>query len=321
MSQVHTSNFVKGLQSNLHIKVGTEPQTLEPNKYGEYYFQILIFEDVTGAAKLVYGTKKALQATYSLDASSLPTPGAIVDDDFLSGGKGQKIAELASVRFLLQGRKISQMMAYTWLNSDNIPDEIKDQTQLAKKIFNSYNIVPETYWVNSPDEIETIQDIEIEEKLLDIKQTNEQLLDFLIKPEHVGYDSISLALLLCGQVYYKGKDAQWTRVWEPIFGTYEIVWEYACDISWNAFYNMTIDLSQSGVVPKPPYAKMVLGYPPRPDEFNLGQDQIEKWATAKEFSSCDNEYPFYPQKGTAEWKNQQLKFVIPPYPYIPLSCC
>ncbi len=320
MSQVYTSNLVKSLQSNLHIKIGTEPKNFDTNRYGEYYFQILIFEDIAGAAKLVYGTKEALRATYGLDLSSLPTPGAIVDDDFLSGGEELKVAELVTVRFLLQGRKISQMIAYTWLNEDNIPDEIKDQTKLAKKIFNSYNIIPETYWVNYPDKVEKVQDIQIEKKLWEIKQTKNHLVYFLIEPEHVGYDSISLALLLCGQAYYKDKDSQWTRVWEPIFGTYEVVWEYVCDISWNSFYNTITDLSQSGATPKPPYAKMLLGYPPRPDEFSLGQDKIRKWATAQEFSSCDNEYPFYPQKDGAEWNNQQLKFVVSPHPYIPVTC-
>ena len=323
MTQIYTPNFVKNCQSNLHIKIGAESryshEITEPNKYDEYYFQILIFEDVEGVGKLVYGTKSDLQDTYNLDPSSFPTPGVIVDPKFVSATDQIETAVLSTVRFLLQSRKLSQIMTYTWLEPDRIPENKKHQIKLIRKILDSYNIIPDTYWVNDQNEVERIKAIEIEKKLLEIKETKDGLLNLLIKPEYISYCSIFLALLLSGQAYYQDEGNQWTRICEPIFSTYEIVWEYALDISWDTFYASRIDLSQAGQIPKPPYTKVTFGYPSRPDEFSLGQDRIEKWVTAQEKYSDDNEYPFYPQEETKEWQNQQLKFVVPPYPYIPLS--
>ena len=327
MTQIYTPNLFKSFKSNLHIKVGAEPKSshdpTNPAKYDKYYFQILIFEHTEDSFKLVYGTKEALQAKYGLDPSSLPAYGVTVDQDFLAKGKKNspteaqiKIAELSTVRFLLQCRKLSQIMTYTWLDEDRIPESTKKyQIKLVRKIFDSYNIIPDTYWVKDRDEVEKLEDLEIEEKLLEIQKTQDYLLDFLIKPDYISYDSISLALLLSGQAYYQD-DGKWTSISEAIFSTYEMIWEYALDVSWDTFYASRIDLSKAGVKPKPPYTKVTLGYPPRPDEFALGQDKIQKWVTSGEYK---NKFAFYPQKNTPEWDNQQLNCVQPPYPYMPLS--
>lgn len=324
MTQVYTPDLVKSFQCNLrNIKLGAEPSycynpTIDLAEYDEYYFQILIFDDVEGSAKLVYGTKKDLENTYNLDASSFPTPGVIVNPKFVSATDQVQNAVLSSVRFLLQCRKLSQIIAYTWLEPDKIPKSQRNQIKLVRKILDSYNIIPETYWVTCQDEVKKVKDIEIEKKLLEIKETKNDLLNLLIKPEYISYSSISLSLLLSGQAYYKDEGNQWKRIYESIFSTYEMIWEYAVDISWDTFYATRIDISQAGERPKPPYTKVTLAYPPRPDEFSLGQDQIQEWVTAEE-DFKDSKYPFYPEEDTQDWNNQQLKFVVPPYPYIPLS--
>ena len=229
-----------------------------------------------------------------------------------------KTSVLSTVRFLLQCRKLSQILAYTWLDPDRIPENKKHQIKLVRKILDSYNIIPDTYWANDQNQVERIKDIEVEKKLLEIKETKDGLLNLLIKPEYISYRSISLALLLSGQAYYRGAGDQWKRICDPIFSTYEMIWEYAVDVSWDTFYATRIDISQAGERPTPPYTKVTLSYPPRPNEFSLEQDKIQEWVTAEE-DFKDSKYPFYPEEDTPDWHNHQLKFVVPPYPYIPLS--
>ncbi len=127
MAQVFTRSYVQNLQSNLSIKIGQGPKSIDGNQYNDYYFQLLIFEN-EDHPKLVYGTKEALQTKYNLDSSSFPSSGAKVDPRFCpSQPKDDPLAqaELSTVYFLLQTRKLSQMIAYTWLEPEKIPDEIK----------------------------------------------------------------------------------------------------------------------------------------------------------------------------------------------------
>ncbi|NES17502.1 MAG: hypothetical protein F6K41_00600 [Symploca sp. SIO3E6] len=46
---------------------------------------------------------------------------------------------------------------------------------------------------------------------------------------------------------------------------------------------------------------------------------LEPRAKAEEDTIEGNDYPFYPKQGTSEWNNKELRFIQPPYPYIPLS--
>ncbi|MEI2582033.1 hypothetical protein [Scytonema sp. PRP1] len=77
-------------------------------------------------------------------------------------------------------------------------------------------------------------------------------------------------------------------------------------------------MAQAGFSPNPPYTKVTLGYPPRPTlgKYTVTEEQVENWALAGEY---DKLLPFYPRLDSPDWKNKQLKFVVPPYPYIPLS--
>lgn len=317
--QVYTPHNVRNLQSQLHIETNVHTRSNDEypdnRDYSQCYFQILIFRDSEDPGRLVYGMKKDLVKKYSLDPLSFPTKGIEVNQDFLNKGH----ASYPTVRFLLQCRKLSQIMSSTWIDQENIVDSEKYRTKLIKKIFDSYNIVPDTFWLNRNGELTLTQDIEIHKNILSIQKDKDNLSSFLIQSTHIGYNSISLALLLSGQAYYKDEQDNWKTVCDPIFSIYETIWEYALDISWDTFYAYRTDLSQAGGQQKPPFTKVTLGYPPRPNQFSLKQENIKKWVTADENYSDDNPYPFYPEENSSDWKNQQLQFVQPPYPYLPLS--
>ncbi|GBF81827.1 hypothetical protein [Aphanothece sacrum] len=191
---------------------------------------------------------------------------------------------------------------------------MKLKIELTRIILDTYNIIPDSYILS-----EKVPDLRLKQMLLEIEKKNPQLLDFLIKPESVSYASIPLALLLCGQAYYYEENGELTRICDPILSTYELIWEYAVRLSWDTFYATRIDISQAGLSPKPPYTKVTMGYPPKPNEFSLKEEHIKEWVTAKEHYECGG-YPFYPEKDSENWKNKQLDHVVAPYPYIPLSC-
>jgi len=338
MAEIYTFNVIKGLQENLsticnsvvynsnhgeiwnnyleqYRKCKEHLEETDHQKYDDYFFQILTFDnDHTKAArKLVYGTKKDLEEHYGLCNPSFPTRGVSVNEDFISATPvdsiisevetQQRNAVRAAVRFLLQSRHLSQLIAYTWLDKDTIKHtqelrKKKDRIKLVRKIFNSYNIKPNEEWLTP-------------------KPEGDDKMAYVIKPQYVSYNSISLALLLCGQAYYKNSCNQWVKIWEPIFSTYDMIWEYALDISWDTFYASRIDIAQATGQPQPPFTKVTLGYPPRPSEFDLKQKNIKTWAVADD--TCDANYPFYPPAHSQEWIDKKLKFVQPPFPYIPLS--
>ncbi|NEO42073.1 MAG: hypothetical protein F6J90_39440 [Moorea sp. SIOASIH] len=339
MTRAFTSDFLQYLKSNPQTKVGWEPQIDDsidlkenPDKYNQHYFQILIFDDLENSPKLLFGTKENIQDQYDIKSSSFPTPGVCVDQEFLPSvvledsliETGKRIAQLSTVRFLLQCRKLSQMMTCTWLDEHTIKQNRKinkTKVKLIRQIFDNYNLLPEEiYWVKENKEKSQLTYHDLDKKISKLKkETDEKFFDLLIKRE--SRISIALALLLCGQAYYKDENnGNFKRIHEPIFSTYEMVWEYAIDISWDTFYATRIDLSQAGERPKPPYTKVTLGYPPRPSEFSVTQEHIKTWVTAPEKFDDSNQYPFYPDPETTDWNNKQLQFVVPPYPYLPLSC-
>ncbi|MDJ0675431.1 MAG: hypothetical protein QNJ36_08650 [Calothrix sp. MO_167.B42] len=322
--EVYTANAIRNIQSNLSVEADVDTTTNEKHNedhdYSKHYFQILIFngDEEDGKLELVYGTKEDLERKYGLDPSYLPAKGVQIDQDFLQQGS----ADYSTLRFLLQGRKLSQIMTKTWLD----PKEQDVNTKIIKKIFDSYNIIPDSYWLERENKLESIEDIQLQRKLLDIQEKTgsgnfkKDLSALLIRPTHIGYNSISLVLLLSGNAYYKDKQGDYIRIYDDsILSTYETIWEYALDLSWDTFYAYRIDLSQAAVQQKPPFTKVTLGYPPRPDQFSLKQDNIKTWVNATEYYSSDNKYSFYPEKDSDDWKNQKLNVVAPPYPYMPLT--
>lgn len=351
---VYTPDLIKSFKSNLHIPIGIDSNKL-PNSQGnnarqqtdfsKHYFQVLIYEEPDSKSeiclpKLLYGTARQFKIAYGITVE--PSLGSEVELSFITGqdqGQDQyqkpepeidplQVIEWSTVRFLLQCRQLSQMIAFLWLKpKEDILDLVMCQRQkYTKKIFDAYNDIPDTFVPregtdgNDSNDGTTIQWIQVDKNLISqelskIAQQDETNLSYLIKPRHIGYKSIALALLLSGQAYHK-VDGKYVKIWESIFSTYELIWEYALDISWDTFYATRIDISQSSATPEPPYTKVTLSYPPRPSEFSVKTEDIKEWATAP---VDEGKYPFYP-KDNDEWNNHQVKFVVPPCPYIPLSC-
>ncbi|MEA5536949.1 hypothetical protein [Crocosphaera sp. XPORK-15E] len=328
MEKVFTPNFVQNLQSNLHTNVGLEPIQLiqdnqnSPSLCNDYYFQLLIFEDSEcneeSKFKLVYGKKTDLDQYYNLDPMAFPTSGVNVREDFTKQEETTEPLdplahiEWGTVHFLLQTRKISQLIAYTWLEEQNIPNDLKENVKLARKIFKKYREKPDTYWLKN-GLLTSVSNINA--KLSEIHNSPKD--HFLIKSDHISYDAISLALLFCGQAYYKNLDGQYSRIWEPIASIYQIIVEYGIEVSWESFHGTTIELINGGKGKQYPANKVIIPYPPRPSEFDLSQQEIKEWATAKDDG---NVYPFYPPVETQDWTEHQLQYVSPPTTYIPLSC-
>jgi len=320
MAQVFTRSYVQNLQSNLSIKIGQKPKSIDGNQYNDYYFQLLIFEN-EDPPKLVYGTKEALQTKYNLAPSSFPSSGAKVDPRFCPSGKDQPKdplaqAELSTVHFLLQTRKLSQMIAYTWLEPENIPKKMQAKVNLVRKILIFPHQKVCTYWLDNHQVYENpISEIDLCRKLLGDSEQTPPEYSWLIQPDNINYDFIALALLLCGQAFYKDENGQFAQIWEPIGSIYQLIFEYGLDVSWELFHGVMTELVHTGK--DFPAGKITVPYPPSPSEFNVSQSDIETWAKAKEH---DGPYPFYPSQDSEDWKNHQLKHVYPPSPYIPLSC-
>ncbi|MDZ8260742.1 hypothetical protein [Nostoc sp. ChiQUE01b] len=322
-----TPRYINFLKSNLSIGEGTSPQDEGDSLLdSDYLFQILIFEENSEHPKLIYGTKKnlldMLDPPKSSDSTLFPSKGTSIDKDFMSDIPGELgDAQRSTVRFLKQARELSQRMAATWLNEEKIPtDEDKIKIKLVRKILNSYNLPLDTYFVNDEGTLNNNPD-GLEQLIMTAQAEGNQDL-YLIKREYVSYNSISLSLLLCGQAYYKNDNNEWTRIWEPIFSNYEIVYEYALDLSWDTYYATRKDIAQPGINQNPPYTEVTLGYPPRPPEFNLTQEDIQRWVRAKEMPLTgeeNSEFPFYPPKENGKFVSDQIRFVAPPFPYLPLS--
>ena len=336
MAQVFTRSVLQGLQCNLQTNIASAPRILiqEPQKsselsseflYKDWYFQLLIFEDLESEPQLVYGKKTDLDKHYNLPGDPpkpndpnhdyFPTNGVEIKQDFLKPAE-PIIDPLAfikegTVRFLLITRKISQMIAYTWLEEENIPPELKDNVKLVRKIFKDYRKTPDAYWLENSS-LTSVPDINA--KLLEIHKPPQPQDHFLIKPDHISYNAISLALLLCGQAYYKKSDQQYSRIWQPIASIYEIIVQYGIEVSWEGFFATITELIQSGTEKPYPTFKVTIPYPPRPSEFALPQKEIQVWATAEDDGGS---YPFYPQVETKEWTEPQVQNVYPPQSYIP----
>lgn len=244
-------------------------------------------------------------------ADKLPSTGVELDPHFLpiedahGNINHQNLAKYSTARFMLQCRKLSQLIAQTWLPEDSFKtkDGKKDElaatkARLARKIFFAANLRPNHF---EPEAIPTGDGTEN-----------------IIKPDRISQQGLQLSLLFGGLVYTPsapGSDI-YVRICEPIFSNYELVYEYALKVSWDTFYSTRTDYPQPGNNPVPPFYEVVISYPPRPElgEFTVKLDQLKKWAEAEENGG---EFPFYPDN----FNSDKVKFVHPPYPYLPLSCC
>ncbi len=347
MTQTYNSSFVSSLQSRSNSSFGLNqfPQYSQSRKnpvhpkYDDYYFQILLFESKNDPPKLMYGTKQTLVSYYKLGNSAFPTSGVEIDQDFVKDqdmpADSMSYEYGSMTHWLLQTRKISQMIAYTWLDLENLETNkenkknavSREQVEYTRKILNHPRMDTTPGFINEIKKIEyrdqeyIIDDLV--EKLPGIKlyfDRQENSSSLLIKPGHVNYGCLPLALLLCGQAFYKDENDQYKQIWEPIADANQLIVELGLDVSWDTFYGVITDRSSGGETIQYPYKTVTIPYPPRPSEFSLKQEQIKEWATAEDYPSKKEKYPFYPEEDDPDWKEHRTQFVNPPNPYLPLSC-
>ena len=248
MTQVYNQDLIKRLQSNPNVNVFDVREDVQIKKNENHYFQLLIFEDKESMPLEVYGTKKALREYYQLDNDNdFPTSGVKVKENFLRSTDKDEYEYDSMIHWLLQTRKLSQMISYTWLSEtklNEIDDDIKDQVSLVKRILKKPQLDRKLVYVNHVNQdykqIKDLDELHKEDpnmKLWTGSDSSEQskYSDFLIKANHINYNFIPLALLLCGQAFYK-KNGKYQRIWEPIASIRQVIMELGIEISWDTFY-------------------------------------------------------------------------------------
>lgn len=280
--------------------------------------------------------------------SHLPSPGVTLDDDFLKAifssesdcgtSVVMKPNQLdannfyATSRSLLQSRKLSQLIANTWYcyvtakESEAWKRFQNGDWHTDSHILNGL-IAREIFFIS-----QSVYPSELEPENLDIyyplrgriaipangdKENGKPR--FLILPNSTAWERIALSLLLAGQAYRQIKDDKSTtgyiyqQISEPIFSTGEIIHRYGLDVVWYDYIGKISEVEFSPVDVSTNY-KVVIPYPPIPDEKNLSLEEIEKWAEA---SDKEAPFPFY--RITEDNRYVGIDYVSPPYPYIPLS--
>ncbi|NER02620.1 MAG: hypothetical protein F6K17_08270 [Okeania sp. SIO3C4] len=240
-----------------------------------------------------------------------------------------------SLRTLLHCRKTSQLIAKTWYAQnqattndvgstkcwdlflkgnwkaiskwDDLQEGILDSL-IVREIFLSTN-------KSEPDELKFSEDIKIEEFFSPMVDTQERA-KFIILPNSIGWQGITLSLLLAGQAYRKVRENgidKYHQITQPILSTGEIVGKYNLDVSFDKSHGEIRELALDYNSPCSTF-QVTLPYPPIPNSTNVRMKDIKQWAYASEE---DGDLPFYIKEnsefliGTA--------FVSPPYPYIPVS--
>lgn len=321
---VSLENFCSVSSDNNHLSKLLEIEhnfRRSAEHYDDDYFQVLIVtepnEDAGIKTTLLTKTKadfgKMKVSGGGTIADKLPSNGVELDPQFLrikdddGNINYQNLAKYSTARFMLQCRKLSQLIAQTWLpensfkNKEGQKDELAAQkARLARKIFFAANLEPNNF-----------------EPPLNKIPTGDGT-ENIIQPNRLSQQGLQLSLLFGGLVYTESalEKGTFVRICEPIFSNYELVYEYALRVSWDTFYATRTDYPQPGNNPVPPYYEVVISYPPRPElgEFTVKLDQVEKWAKAKD---KHGDFPFYPKDIAS---SDKIGFVNPPYPYIPLSC-
>lgn len=345
--------------NNISIPGIERPDSNDPNAL---QYQVLIVEKEgspsnceLGLKRTIYiGTKGEFTTELGLPEkyiNGLPYEGVNMENIF---GDLKKDIELSQdilgqysmVRRLLQARKLSQLIAKSWLQKHDIEDDkpgwsqeewLKDEEKFYTKKQNIIRFKTIRKLFLTGDQV---LDSETNVKFLDYtSQTAEdrwkelERQPYIIMPDQENWHSISLNLLFCGQAYFKYKEEnKYLPLCFPMLSTYEACCFYAFLINADSFTGTIDEIQKKGTAnPRPPYYKALIPYPPRPDfgtevktekSYN---EMIKNWAYAKEiYPNCGDEsdknlLPFCKKAWSPE-DGIKLKYITPPYPYLPMSC-
>ncbi|NET26151.1 hypothetical protein [Okeania sp. SIO1I7] len=343
------------------VAVESQPEGQPAKPVPARYYQILIvteenqnesFTDFElGLRKTVYiGTKDELKKQFSNcrlhtenglltdRIDKLPYSGINMEQIFPNRNNFQSFREVQGqytmVRRLFQARKLSQLIAKSWLNVDAVNAQQEDKNEefltqeenvrrlrVIRKLFLTGNQV-----LDSSEQVKFFN----RNNWINLKKE-----PYVIRPEQENWQSICLNLLFCGQAYLEYKhqnQKKYIPLWVPILSTYEASCFYAFSINSDTFTGTIEERQKIGTAnPPPPYYTASIPYPPRPhtgSEFDLLRDSmIKKWAYAKdvELTAKDahpsNEELSFCEKAWDDKDGINIKFVVPPYPYLPMSCC
>ena len=339
---------------------------------------------------LALGTKAELRQKFGIDEKELdlPSKGAEVCSDFLNvcdSNDSEKAINLSMynpIRFMLQCRILSQLLAKTWLWEESKKNELEHQILFCIKeiLSRKFNESPDSFWVSNqenPNDMLNQKDM-IEHLQKYIKDPKKRDFSLVLDPfsNPIAYKTIQLALLLAGQAYLKIKikdenkdncqdkrdNFKWVSVLkEPILSTYEIVMEYSFNMDFDSYAASRVELVRGTEPPSPPYYQVAIPYPAKPTSESLSEYQIKLWAEAplwakrplkeltdeqkelwdeekgswvdgkpplwaviekdKDKVNVKNKIPFYPdpEDDITDYTNKKLRYVVPPFTYLPLS--
>ncbi|GGA52372.1 hypothetical protein [Okeania sp. KiyG1] len=308
------------------------------------------FKEFTNLTKDI--KKLPHQGTDMKDVFPLPIP--TQEELKLSGNDKHRddiLSQYSMVRRLLQARKASQLIAKSWLEEKDIKEEKKSQNEeepeyytkgencirlkAIRKLFltgdQGFNFGEGVKLLHYKGDKEKLSEEEWRKQWAELQQQ-----PYIITPDQDNWHNISLNLLFCGQVYlkyevtYEGgcqKENKYLPLCFPILSTYEACSFYALFMNVDSFSGTIDEIEKKGTTnPLPPYYRASLPYPPRPNfstEDKVVQENynemIKKWAYAKDISSDNNELPFC-KEIWSEHNGIQLRYICPPYPYVPMSC-
>ncbi len=293
----------------------------------------------SGSIRTELWTKPKSQFPDSIQRN-LPSKGAMLNIDFLpvinsDGTLNQNnLAKNSAARNLLQYRKLSQLVAKSWLHkgdlirrliltADLAPDTYQTSIPLESLRMMGINESPILFARFSDNQIQNSTRIDPLYDLAALPPIDERTLPFrssIILPDGLNWRYIRLSLLCAGQAYVKVSDNEYSQINEPIFSNYDVCVNYAFTaVSWSEYLATSVELVQPGHNQIPPYYKVTFPYPPRPnlDKYSLlSEEDIMTWANAPE---AGGELPFYPRQENGNYVSELVKNVVPPYPYIPAT--
>ena len=292
-------------------------------------YQALIVEETKVSETNMHGIETTL-ITQPLNAfpqeiqKVLPSPGVPINNKFPPGSYPnpddyQKVVR-STARLLLKYRKISQLVAKSWL-----PATVNPLYPFIKKLILTSDVIPEKFQTNLPEyhmsqPKEHYINCSDKERffMLASGENKADLYSTIIQPFQWNWHLIRLSLMLAGQAFLKDGNT-YTPISEPILSTYEIgVFAAITKVSWSEYIAVFDEVAEPGLNQLPPYYKVKFPYPPKPSEDLLPQSYIKDWAEAAEYVKDGEKLPFYPtQDSDGNFQSDLVQNVLPPYPYIP----
>ncbi len=291
-------------------------------------YQALIVEETEVTETNMHGIKTTLltktkEGLPSEIQSAFPSDGVLLDPNFPPSDKGggHNIVR-ATAKLLLKYRKISQLVAKSWL-----PATVNPLYPFIKKLILTADVIPDLFETDLPEyHINTSKEHYIncsdKERLFMLasgeSQNQTDLYSTIIQPFQWNWHLMRLSLMLAGQAFLKDGNT-YTPISEPILSTYEIcVFAAITKVSWSEYIAVFDEVAEPGLNQLPPYYKVKFPYPPKPAEDLLPQSYIQDWAEATEYVKDGEKLPFYPaQDSDDNFQSDLVQNVLPPYPYIP----